>query len=419
MKNTFVVGAVLLVSALWAKDAEASPWTLRRGEIAVTAAYDQSWASREYLDDAGRDLPFSLNGRFRGATVSLGVRAGFSDRLELEVQVPFKLVSYQADPVILISAEAAGAAEGLDFYQENVLDLSQSAQGVGDIRMFGRYNLLRWPVAVAVEGRLKAPGGYDLPSGTFGDRPRDEADFVARVGELVRPENVRDDVTLGDGQVDLGLSMLFGVSFPSRTFLRLDLGYDLRLGGAGDQVVGSFKAGQLLGQRVLLYADTRLAYAWQEGRVIGVSVAAIDPTLPASEYGGLNNLALREVTLDRDWLELAVGGIVKITDSVEINIGYNRTLWGRNTSLVQSVYVTLGVRTSVAEPAATPVEEVVEEIVEVVEETVEEAPVVDEALEEVEPAATSVSSEASTPATPAPSTGALPPSVGADDLASD
>ncbi len=232
-------------------------------------------------------------------------------------------------------------------------------------------------------------------------------------------------MTLGDGQVDLGLSMLFGVSFPSRTFLRLDLGYDLRLGGAGDQVVGSFKAGQLLGQRVLLYADTRLAYAWQEGRVIGVSVAAIDPTLPASEYGGLNNLALREVTLDRDWLELAVGGIVKITDSVEINIGYNRTLWGRNTSLVQSVYVTLGVRTSVAEPAAAPVEEVVEEFVEVVEEIVEEAPVideapvVDEAVEEVEPASSSVTSEASAPATPGLSTSALPPRVGAADLASD
>jgi hypothetical protein len=245
---------------------------------------------------------------------------------------------------------------------------------------------------VALEGRLKAPAGYDGPSGTFGDRPRNQQDFLDRVGELVRPENVQDDVTLGDGQVDLGLSILFGVSLPSRTFIRVDAGYDLRLGGAGDQILVSVKAGQLLGRRLLLYADTRLAYAWQQGRVIGVSVAAIDPTLPASEYVGLNNLALREVTLDRDWLELAVGGIVKITDNVEINVGYNRTLWGRNTSLVQSVYVTLGVRTSVQEPVAPPpTEEVVEEIV-IEEMAVEEEPA---------PEATPVVAPAPAP-TPAP-----------------
>jgi hypothetical protein len=386
-----MMGAWLLASP-----ASASPWTLRRGEIAVTAAYDQAWATREYLDEAGRDLPFSLNGSFRGSTMSLGVRAGFSDRLELEIQVPFKLVSYQADPVILIPASVAGGEEGIDFYQENVLDLSQTVQGVGDIRLFGRYNLIRWPVAIALEGRLKAPAGYDGPSGTFGDRPRNQQDFLDRVGELVRPENVQDDVTLGDGQVDLGLSILFGVSLPSRTFIRVDAGYDLRLGGAGDQILASVKAGQLLGRRLLLYADTRLAYAWQQGRVIGVSVAAIDPTLPASEYVGLNNLALRTVTLDRDWLELAVGGIVKITVNVEINVGYNRTLWGRNTSLVQSVYVTLGVRTSVQEPVAPPPTEevVVEEIV--VEEVVEE-----EVVEEPAPEATP-SPPVSDTATPAP-----------------
>ncbi|MCB9600919.1 MAG: hypothetical protein H6722_16495 [Sandaracinus sp.] len=373
--NRVCLSALLVcLATLASSTASASPWTLRRGEIAVTAAYDQAWANREYLDDAGRDVPFSLNGRFRGSTMSLGVRAGFSDRLELEVQVPFKLVSYQADPVILIPAELAGEAESIDFYQRNVLDLSQTAQGVGDIRIYGRYNLLRWPVALAVEGRLKAPGGYDRPQGTFGDRPRDAEDFLARVGELVRPENVRDDVTLGDGQVDLGLSLLFGLSLPSRTFFRVDAGYDLRLGGAGDQIVASVKAGQLVGRRVLFYADARLAYAWQQGRVIGVSVAAIDPRLPASEYLGLNNLALREVTLDRDWIQLAVGGIVKITDNVEINVGYDRTLWGRNTSLVQSFYVTLGVRTQVQD-AAPPVveEEVVEEVV--VEEVVVEEPV--------------------------------------------
>ncbi|MBX3252163.1 MAG: hypothetical protein KF901_33625 [Myxococcales bacterium] len=346
-----------LLSSLLASPASASPWTLRQGEIAITAAYDQQWASREYLDARGRDQPFSLNGSYRGSTVGLGIRAGFTDRLELEVQIPFKLVSYTADPVILIAAPEG--AEGLDHYQDNVIDLSRAVQGVGDIRLYGRYNLLRWPLAVAIEGRLKAPAGYDRPAGTFGERPRNAQDFLDNIGTFVRPENVRDDVTLGDGQLDLGLSLLLGLSLPSRTFMRLDLGYDLRF-GAGDQLLGSFKIGQLFGPRFLAYADLRVAYAWQRGRVIGVSVAAIDPTLPATEYGGLTNLFLREVTLDRDEMVMALGGIVRITETVEINLGYQRTLWGRNTALVQGVYVTLGVRTRLQqfEPAPEPTADV-------------------------------------------------------------
>ena len=294
-----------------------------------------------------------MNGRYSGSTLTLGARAGFTDRLELEILLPIKLVSYTADPVILLEPGMA-MGSNLDFYQENIIDLSQTRRGLGDIYISGRYALLRNPIAMALEAKLKTPTGYQGPQGTFGDNPTDSESFTV---DLVRPGNVSDDVTLGDGQVDLTLSALVGASFPTRTFMRFDAGYNIRFGGAGHQVVGSLKIGQVVAPRLLLYAESRLAYTVTEGRVYGLSVAATDPSLPAADYQGLNNLFLREVQLERDAIDVVGGAIVRITDQVEVNVGYSRTVWGRNTSAINSVYVGVGVRASLLEPPPTPEEE--------------------------------------------------------------
>lgn len=355
--------------------ASASPWTLRRGEIAVVAAFDYQWANREFLDSYSSRV-FPLNGRYTAASMILGARAGFTDRLELEIQIPIKLVSYESDPVILLGDEMSG----LDMLQENVIDLGRTRRGIGDIWITGRYNLLRNPLALAVETRLKTPTGYDPPEGTFGDRPRDSQEFLDNVATFVSPENVSDDVALGDGQVDLQLNFLLGASFSTRTFIRLDAGYNLRV-RAGDQIIGSFKVGQAIGGKLLVYADVSGAYTVQDGDVIGVSVAAIDPTLPATEYGGLTNLRLREVRLERDFISLAVGAIARISDAVELNVGYSRVLIGRNTSQVNGVYVSIGVRRNLLDD---PVEAGEEE--EAYEEEYEEEGYEDEAYDEYEPA---------------------------------
>ena len=153
----------------------------------VVAGFDYQWARDEFLDERGADQPFPLNGRYRATTLNLGLRAGFTDRFELELQVPFKLVSYPSDTVILLEPPMPTGSD-LDFYQENVIDLSRTRQGIGDIWFTGRYNLARWPVAVAIEGRLKTPTGYDGPAGTFGDDPQTAEAFLDGVGELVRTQ---------------------------------------------------------------------------------------------------------------------------------------------------------------------------------------------------------------------------------------
>jgi hypothetical protein len=280
------------------------------------------------------------------------LRAGFTDRFELGLELPLKLVSYASDPVILLSTPLTGE-DAFDFYQRNVIDLSQTRQGVGDVWISGRYNLLRTAVAIALEGRIKLPAGYDGPQGTFGDDPATIEDFNANVATVTSPDNISDDVALGDGQIDMNVNALFGVSFPSRTFMRLDTGYNLRV-SAGDQVLASFKVGQSIGSRVLVYADARLAYTVTRGPRIGVSVAAIDPNVPAADYVGLNNLRLRELRLERDALDVTVGGIVRLNERSEINLGYSRTLWGRNTAAVNAFFVGIGIRTDASpdEPEA-------------------------------------------------------------------
>lgn len=322
-------------------EASASPWLLRANEVVISGRYDFQQASSEFLDE-GRAQNFPLRGELIASTFEISGRVGLFDDFELQLSIPVKTVAYKSDPVILLPAPEE--QEGIDYYQNNVIDLSRNASGVGDVRLSGFYQLVRGRFASSVQLSAKFPTGYDSPAGTFGDQPKSQQDFLENVGTLVSPENVQDDVTLGDGQLDLGLALHAGYAFKSGTFARVMAGYDLRLAGAGDQVVGEFRIGQALGKRVLVSAGASGEYAVQDGDLIGISVAAENPDLPANQYGGTNNLALREVRLDRDSFTVSGGVIVRITNDIEAGINYGRILAGRNLSQVQTVSVSVGVR---------------------------------------------------------------------------
>ena len=146
--SAVLVGALALTT-LSPSAASASPWTLHRGEIALVAGYDYQFARQEFLE-AGVRQNFPLEGQYSASTLTLGLRAGFTDRLEFGLQLPLKLVSYTSDPVILLS-DGSMSIDSLDYYQENIIDLSRTQQGIGDIWLSGRYNLLRTALAIAIE----------------------------------------------------------------------------------------------------------------------------------------------------------------------------------------------------------------------------------------------------------------------------
>ena len=312
-----------------------SPWTLPQGKIIFGTNFNHQAANSEFFD-TGSDRRFPLRGKYDSAGLTGFARIGFTDRIEFDLSIPFSVVSYQSDPVLLLEQPAGSEISSLDYYQENVIELNRTVVGVGDLRFATRFRWLLNPFAMASEVRLKAPTGYKTPAGTFGERPTSIESFTADLGRFVRPENVQDDVTLGDGQLDLAFSMLFGHAYRSGTFVRANLGYNLRLADVGDQALGMLKIGQKLGRNVLIYASADMAYAVEQGRVIGISVAAKDPNVLARDYGGTANLLLREVRLNPSYLDLGGGAIFRFGRAVEFSASYFRRTWGVNTAATNS-----------------------------------------------------------------------------------
>ncbi|GAB4215933.1 MAG: hypothetical protein OHK0013_41910 [Sandaracinaceae bacterium] len=333
-------------------------WTLPQGRLVVSSGADYQYANTEFFGFAdgpgGRtfdgERPFPLRGRYVGGNLRFGVRAGLTDQLEVELGIPLTIVSFQGDPVLLLPQPADSTEDSIDYYQRNIINLNQTNGGIGDIHFAVRYRWLLEPIVVATEVRLKVPGGYQTPAGTFGERPTSRQDFVENAATYVAPANVRDDITLGDGQLDLTARLLLGMSFDTGTFVRVEGGYNVRF-DAGHQVLAALRAGQFVADWLLLYAGVGLAYTVTPGRIIGVSVAAEDPLLPADRYLGVDNLFLREVRLQRDVLDVQGGAIFRITPEAELNVGYGRIVWGRNTAAVNSVFMSISVRTDLGRPA--------------------------------------------------------------------
>lgn len=324
--------------------AHASPWTLPRGTMVLDVGYQYQFANDEYFE-SGSARRFPLRGRLDASSVRFRSRFGITDWLEIEAALPVSVISYASDPVLLLERPAGSMQGELDFYQENVLQLARTRAGPADFEFAGRAQLVAsHPFVLATELRMKTPTGYDRPSGTFGARPTSAADFLANVTTYARPDNVSDDVTLGDGQLDLSATVLVGVSLGPRVFLRADGGYVLRFGGAGDQVTGAVRGGVLLTDRLMVYASTALVRSVQQGDVIGISVAAEDPNLPASQYGGATNLRLRELRLERDAWTVDGGLLIRLTPEVELNFNLGRLLWGRNTAAVTNVSASVSIR---------------------------------------------------------------------------
>ena len=336
---SFLLSPCLLL-LFFSSFAEANPWLLPPKTVVISGRYDYAYADQEFLANNGKLTPFSLNGEYQASSYTLGARIGISDYFEVEASLPFKLVSYEADPLILVPTEEAGA-NAFDFYQENIINFNQDVMGFGDLSLSARFRTSIYPIASSIELKMTAPTGYRGPEGTFGSSPNDIEQFVAQAGEVAKPENIRDDVTLGDGVFSFQPILHLGYGTASGFFVKTSGGLLIRNQGAGELFTYEFKAGQLFTPWFLLYASVYLERTVTKGRPIGVSVAAEDATLPASEYVGLNNLKPIVVNLDRDLTMLPIGVLLRPLPKVDIVFAYAPMLSGRN--VAQSHNFSVGV----------------------------------------------------------------------------
>ena len=312
----------LLATLTLAAPAAASPWTLPKASGAVAIKTDFQLANHEWLI-TGEHQRFPLQGRFFSANLRLGVRYGITDRFEIGGSLALSHVQYDADEVFLgepVSKEFDELVSNADVV-DNILSFDRRATGISDVEVMVRYRITPpklWRFVAAPELHLKIPTGYRRPAGTFGDD-----------GALA------DDVTLGDGQLDITARMHVGVVPHPRLFVRGDVGFRLRMFGPGQQIVGGLKIGGRIGAFLIPFAGADIEHSLNEGQVIGVSVTTTTPEKQARDLRA-SDLVLTDYRLDRTVLRPTVGVILSFP-KYELEVGYTTVAWGRNVAQVHVV----------------------------------------------------------------------------------
>lgn len=318
LRNCALAIVVALIGASVPQVADASPWTLPKDKFVLLLDSNYQTADEEFLPD-GELQAFPLDGQFTSITFGIGGRYGITDRFEMALDLDFKQINYEADPVLLALPDDT-SSESLN---EAIFDFGRSSAGVGDAHLHGRYGLVTGLVRVTSQTSVKFPVGYERPRGTFTD-------------DTPSAGAIEDDVTLGDGQTDLTQSVLFGAYIPAtRSFARLDAGYRLRVGSPGDQAVGGVSIGQYLGEDFILFAAASGAYTLFEGDTIGQSFITRSPGKSASELNAEEDIEQIAITLDKDYLNVEGGIILRLRD-LEVRASYGQILTGRNIPKINS-----------------------------------------------------------------------------------
>ena len=305
----------LLIGALTPSAAEASPWTLPHGRVALRASTDVQTATSEFLPDGTRQR-FPLRGEFFGANVRLELRYGLTPTVEIGTRVSAGHLNFNADEIFFGSPDAT--TYDAPTVREGIISFDRRATGVSDVNLFLRNRLTpirRWVLAYEID--VKLPTGYEPPQGTFQD------DVVG--------EQVNDDVALGDGQTDITWRWLWGAAPVNDLFLRLDAGFRLRTGDPGHQVLGAFKIGGRVSPAVVPFAFVDAEHTVTEGRVVGQSFTTPDVRTPATEFDGGDNSRIEPINLRLDRTAVRVGGgaILSVGDH-NIEMGYNYLVYGQN-----------------------------------------------------------------------------------------
>ena len=307
---TAALGLLLL-----APSALASPWTLPKASGAVSLKSDFQFGNHEWLI-SGEHQRFPLQGRFFSANLRLGARYGITDRFEISGSLALSHVQYDADEVFLgepVGPEFDELTSNADVV-DNILTFDRRATGISDVELAVRYRITppkMWRFTAAPEIHLKIPTGYKGPGGTFGDDGQPA-----------------DDVTLGDGQLDITLRMHAGLAPHPRVFIRGDVGFRLRMFGPGQQIVGGLKVGGRIGTFLIPFIGADIEHSLNEGKVIGTSITTSSPDKPARDLRAAD-LVMTDYRLDRSVLRPSAGVILSFP-KYELEVAYTTVAWGRN-----------------------------------------------------------------------------------------
>ena len=263
-KRHIIWVALLLVSSPTNTDkAWAGAWTQPKGKTWFRAGtMFQSTSERYFID--GRRIPYFFEGHNRTVGFFFDFEHGVTEQLEVNAHLPFFGVTF------------------------NDLADDRQSNGIGDVRVGARYNILRGPFVATIGGRVKFPTG----------------EFV----------NDAEIIPVGEGQYDFEVKGELAHSFwPHPTYITGLIGYKFRTKNEengisyGDEIFWSAEGGYHVSSRIMLKAVFWGLY--------GLESTSFDLPLPS---------------LTRQIAYLEPGILFELAPSRGIEISVPFTLWGQN-----------------------------------------------------------------------------------------
>ena len=247
-RNKLLLIASMMLSSLPGNPhrAEAGAWTLPAGQNWFRAGFMFQETDERYFIDGSR-IPYFFEGYNRTAAGFFDFRRGLTDRLEVDVQVPFYGVTF------------------------NDIADDRTSTGIGDIRLGVRYNLLQAPLVATVGTTVKFP-----------------------TGEFVNDAEV---VPVGEGQYDVEVTGELGRSlWPRPGYVTGLIGYRFRTRNDetgidyGDELIWSVEGGYNVTSNMMLKWLIRGLYGF-EATSFGLTIDSLRREIVYLEPGIVYELA--------------------------------------------------------------------------------------------------------------------------------
>ena len=321
MRPSSLALALAACAFVFTTSAEASPWTLQQGKVAMKVGFDLQFAGKEFLIN-GNYGSYPLEGRYSSANLRLQVRYGVTDRFEVGGGFSFSHINYESEEFVVPADDPNEP--------DSIASFDKSATGPADVNLYARFRFTPLGRAVAAVGlEAKLPTGYDKPTGTWlNDDPS---------------QGIADDVSLGDGQMDLTPMFHAGFVPLDPWFIRADVGFRFRFFGPGHQVVGGLKTGVRIGDHVLPYASLDIEHTVNKGKVVGKTYTSNAPDKPVEEFNPDTDIEVLDFRLDRSALTPSAGVLI-LFKNWELDVGYRVVAWGINTGQIHSINVGVTIR---------------------------------------------------------------------------
>jgi hypothetical protein len=280
-----VLTGVLAAIAIVAGRAGAQAWVQPRDGyyFKVFASYlrtEEEFDFRGRRQDIFAQDTTRTDTSFRDVSFTAYLEYGVTERLTIVGSVPFK---------ILTAMERESLA-GLP-----ARDNTRTNGGLGDLSLAVRTPIVQGPSALAVQGGVKIPLGYEK-----------------------KPDN--GGPPLGTGEVDFEIQVAGGRSlYPVPAYVSGGAGYRRRSGSAHDEIIYNVEAGYTAGQ-----VSMKLRFDGLQSTVAPPDIGAAQAS---TALGGVNIV----IVGDQDIFKVSPGVVITLNDSAALSADLFHTLAGKDT----------------------------------------------------------------------------------------